>query len=125
MGEDTQGLDSSNDKTDISADVSEKEEKPAKTSAPDKDKEKYWSKLKKEREEKAKARSDARASQVGSGDRSEKIRTYNFPQGRVTDHRINLTLYKIGDVMNGSALDEIVDALITEEQAAKLASLDM
>ena len=54
LGEDTQGLDSSNDKTDISADVSEKEEKPAKTSAPDKDKEKYWSKLKKEREEKAK-----------------------------------------------------------------------
>lgn len=66
-----------------------------------------------------------RKSQVGSGDRSERIRTYNFPQGRVTDHRINLTLYKIGDVMNGSALDEIVDALVTEEQAAKLASLDM
>ncbi len=66
-----------------------------------------------------------RKSQVGSGDRSERIRTYNFPQGRVTDHRINLTLYKITDVMNGMALDDIVDGLITEEQAEKLSSLDM
>ena len=55
-----------------------------------------------------------RKSQVGSGDRSERIRTYNFPQGRVTDHRINLTLYKIDEVMNGEALDEIIDALIAD-----------
>ena len=58
-----------------------------------------------------------RKSQVGSGDRSERIRTYNFPQGRVTDHRINLTLYKIDKVMTGEALDEIIDALIAEDQA--------
>lgn len=66
-----------------------------------------------------------RKSQVGSGDRSERIRTYNFPQGRVTDHRVNITLYKISDVMNGTALDEVVEALITEEQAEKLAYLDI
>jgi peptide chain release factor 1 len=66
-----------------------------------------------------------RKSQVGSGDRSERIRTYNFPQGRVTDHRVNITLYRIADVMNGSALDEIIDGLITEEQTEKLASLGM
>ena len=60
-----------------------------------------------------------RKSQVGSGDRSERIRTYNFPQGRVTDHRINLTLYKIDQIMNG-ALDELIDALITADQAEKL-----
>lgn len=66
-----------------------------------------------------------RKSQVGSGDRSERIRTYNFPQSRVTDHRINLTLYKINDVMTGHALDEIIDALTTEEQTEKLASLEM
>jgi len=74
------------------------------------------------------ARDDARAadrrSQVGSGDRSERIRTYNFPQGRVTDHRINLTLYKIEKVIAGEALDEIVEALIAEDQAAKLASVE-
>ncbi len=69
------------------------------------------------------ARSDARKSQVGSGDRSERIRTYNFPQGRVTDHRINLTLYKIDKVMTGEALDEIIEALIAEDQAAKLADI--
>ena len=63
-----------------------------------------------------------RRAQVGSGDRSERIRTYNFPQGRVTDHRINLTLYKLDKVMNGEALDEVIDALITEHQAALLAS---
>ncbi|MDD4519351.1 MAG: peptide chain release factor 1 [Alphaproteobacteria bacterium] len=74
----------------------------------------------KERQEKDKERSDARRSQVGSGDRSERIRTYNFPQGRVTDHRINLTLYKIEDVMNGSALDEVVEALIHQDQMDKL-----
>ena len=63
---------------------------------------------------------DARKSQVGSGDRSERIRTYNFPQSRVTDHRVNLTLYKLEQVLNGS-LDEIIDALVTADQAAKLA----
>ena len=62
-----------------------------------------------------------RRSQVGSGDRSERIRTYNFPQGRVTDHRINLTLYKLDKVITGEALDEIIDALITEHQADLLA----
>ena len=60
-----------------------------------------------------------RRTQVGSGDRSERIRTYNFPQGRVTDHRINLTLYKLDAVMNG-ALDELIDALMTADQAEKL-----
>ena len=62
-----------------------------------------------------------RKSQVGTGDRSERIRTYNFPQGRVSDHRINLTLYKIEAIMNGD-LDEIIDALITNEQSEKLKS---
>lgn len=66
-------------------------------------------------------RAQNRKSQVGSGDRSERIRTYNFPQGRVSDHRINLTLYKIQLIMEGEALDEILDALIAEDQAAKLA----
>lgn len=65
-----------------------------------------------------------RKSQVGSGDRSERIRTYNYPQGRVTDHRINLTLYKLDEVVNGQALDEIIDALIAEDQAEALASLE-
>ena len=60
-----------------------------------------------------------RKSQVGTGDRSERIRTYNFPQGRVTDHRIGLTLYKIEAILNGD-LDEIVDALVTADQAEKL-----
>ena len=64
------------------------------------------------------AEADMRRSQVGTGDRSEKIRTYNFPQGRVTDHRIKLTIYRIDDVMNGD-LDEIIDALIAADQAAK------
>jgi peptide chain release factor 1 len=63
-----------------------------------------------------------RKAQVGSGDRSERIRTYNFPQGRVTDHRINLTLYKLDRVVAGDALDEIIDPLITEHQAAQLAA---
>lgn len=62
-----------------------------------------------------------RKSQVGSGDRSERIRTYNFPQARVSDHRINLTLYKLDKVMTGEALDEIIDALITDHQAGLLA----
>ena len=62
-----------------------------------------------------------RKGQVGSGDRSERIRTYNFPQGRVTDHRINLTLYKLDRVIVGEALDEVIDALISEDQARRLA----
>jgi len=63
-----------------------------------------------------------RRSQVGSGDRSERIRTYNFPQGRLTDHRINLTLYKLDKIMTGEALDEVIDALVTNHQAAQLAA---
>ncbi len=74
-----------------------------------------------ERERLASARAADRKGQVGSGDRSERIRTYNFPQGRVTDHRINLTLYKLDRVLEGEALGEIVDALITEDQARRLA----
>ena len=66
-------------------------------------------------------RAAARKGQVGSGDRSERIRTYNFPQGRVTDHRINLTLYKLDRVMAGEALDEVIDALVSEDQAQRLA----
>lgn len=65
-----------------------------------------------------------RKSMVGSGDRSERIRTYNYPQGRVTDHRINLTLYKLDEVVSGEALEEIIDALIAEDQAQRLAELD-
>ncbi len=61
---------------------------------------------------------------MGSGDRSERIRTYNFPQGRVTDHRINLTLYKLDQIIEGTALDEVIDALIAEDQARRLAALD-
>lgn len=76
-----------------------------------------------ERQKAADERAESRKGQVGSGDRSERIRTYNFPQGRVTDHRINLTLYKLDKVLEGEALDELLDALITEEQAALLASL--
>jgi peptide chain release factor 1 len=68
------------------------------------------------------ARSADRREKVGSGDRSERIRTYNFPQGRVTDHRINLTLYKLPQVMAGEALGELVEALTTEHQAAQLAA---
>jgi peptide chain release factor 1 len=64
-----------------------------------------------------------RKAQVGSGDRSERIRTYNFPQGRVTDHRINLTLYKLDQVMAGD-LDEVIDALTADAQARQLAAMD-
>jgi peptide chain release factor 1 len=70
------------------------------------------------------ARADARKSQVGSGDRSERIRTYNFPQGRVTDHRINLTLYNLAKIMEGEALDDVINPLIAEDQAARLAALE-
>ena len=72
-----------------------------------------------EREKQESAEAAARRSQVGSGDRSERIRTYNFPQGRVTDHRIGLTLYKIESIMDGS-LDDLIDALVTADQAEKL-----
>ncbi|AGH98170.1 peptide chain release factor 1 [Micavibrio aeruginosavorus] len=72
----------------------------------------------------AEERSANRKSQVGSGDRSERIRTYNFPQGRVTDHRINMTLYALDDVLSGKDLDKFIDALISEENAEKLAELE-
>jgi peptide chain release factor 1 len=76
-----------------------------------------------ERRAKAAERASERKGQVGSGDRSERIRTYNFPQGRVTDHRINLTLYKLEQVLAGEALGEVIDALVAAEQAAKLAEV--
>ena len=69
------------------------------------------------------AEAELRRSQIGTGDRSEKIRTYNFPQGRVTDHRIKLTLYKLDSIMNGD-IDELIDSLIAADQAAKLANLN-
>ncbi len=77
-----------------------------------------------ERTAKDAARAADRRSQVGTGDRSERIRTYNFPQGRVTDHRINLTLYRLEEVLSGLALDEVVDALTAEHQAELLATQD-
>jgi len=77
-----------------------------------------------ERDKAAGERAAARKDQVGSGDRSQRIRTYNFPQGRVTDHRIGLTLHKLESVLAGDDLDEIVNALITEHQAGQLASLE-
>jgi peptide chain release factor 1 len=75
-----------------------------------------------ERERAASARASDRRDQVGSGDRSERIRTYNFPQGRLTDHRIDLTLYKLERIVAGDALDEVIDALVTENQARLLAA---
>jgi peptide chain release factor 1 len=77
-----------------------------------------------ERQAKDAARAASRKSQVGSGDRSERIRTYNFPQGRVSDHRINLTLHKIDKVLSGEALDEFIGALLAEDQAARLADME-
>lgn len=76
-----------------------------------------------ELEKRASEQAEERRSQIGTGDRSEKIRTYNFPQGRVTEHRIKLTLYRIEQIMNGD-LDEIIDSLIAADQAAKLAKLN-
>ena len=77
-----------------------------------------------EREKLDSERSAARKGQIGSGDRSERIRTYNFPQGRVTDHRINLTIYQLDKVLAGEALDELIDALITDHQATLLAEAE-
>ncbi len=77
-----------------------------------------------QRQEMDTARAEDRKSQVGSGDRSERIRTYNFPQGRVTDHRINLTLYKLDQIIQGNGMDELFDSLISEDQAARLASIN-
>ena len=75
-----------------------------------------------ERQKQQDQRSSSRKDQVGSGDRSERIRTYNYPQGRVTDHRINLTLHKLDKVIQGEALDELIDALVVEDRSLKLAS---
>ena len=77
-----------------------------------------------ERERAAEARAQARKGQIGSGDRSQRIRTYNFPQGRVTDHRINMTLHKLDAFLEATALDEMIDALITEHQAEQLAAME-
>ena len=74
-----------------------------------------------ERGKKEEERAMERKSQIGSGDRSERIRTYNFPQGRVTDHRISLTLYKLEQIINGESLEEVISALITESNMKKLA----
>ena len=77
-----------------------------------------------ERERQANERAAERKGLVGSGDRSERIRTYNFPQGRVSDHRINLTLYKLDRIISGDDLGDIIDALVTEDQASRLAAED-
>jgi peptide chain release factor 1 len=77
-----------------------------------------------EREKLASARAADRRSMVGSGDRSERIRTYNYPQGRVTDHRIGLTLHRLPEIMEGTGLDELIAALIAEDEAARLVALD-
>ena len=76
------------------------------------------------REEAHGAEAEARKAMVGSGDRSERIRTYNFPQGRVTDHRINLTLHRLPEILEGPGLAELVDALIAEDEAKRLAAMD-
>ena len=77
-----------------------------------------------ERRRQEEERSADRKAQVGSGDRSERIRTYNFPQGRLTDHRINLTLYKLDKILEGEGLDEVIDPLVAETQAAALAAIE-
>jgi peptide chain release factor 1 len=76
-----------------------------------------------QREKADEERAEQRRDQVGSGDRSQRIRTYNFPQGRVSDHRINLTLHKLDQVITGDALDEMIDALVTEEQTSQLLAM--
>ena len=75
-----------------------------------------------EKEKQAQEQADTRRNLLGSGDRSDKIRTYNYPQGRVTDHRINLTVYRLDEVMNGK-IDELIQPIITEYQADQLAAL--
>jgi peptide chain release factor 1 len=77
--------------------------------------------LEAEREKQMSSIADERKSQVGTGDRSERIRTYNYPQGRISDHRIGLTIYKLEQFLNGD-LDEVIDALITYDTAQKLKS---
>ena len=77
-----------------------------------------------EREATQGAEAEARKAMVGSGDRSERIRTYNYPQGRVTDHRIGLTLQKLPQIIAGPGLGELVDALIAEDEAKRLAAMD-
>ena len=77
-----------------------------------------------ERQRKDEERALNRKNQVGSGDRSERIRTYNFPQGRVTDHRISLTLYKLEQILNGESLDEIISALRADNHSKKLSSIE-
>jgi peptide chain release factor 1 len=78
-----------------------------------------------ERQKLADARAADRKGQIGSGDRSERIRTYNYPQSRLTDHRINLTLYNLDEIMIGSGLGEVIDLLVAEAQAEALANLDV
>jgi peptide chain release factor 1 len=78
----------------------------------------------KERSEKDAARAEARASMVGSGDRSQKVRTYNYPENRVTDHRIGLTLYSLDRIVAGDKLNDVVEVLITEDQSRKLAAME-
>ena len=75
----------------------------------------------KSKDKKEDERAQDRKAQVGSGDRSERIRTYNFPQGRVTDHRISLTLYKLDQILNGEGLEEIINGLIADDNVKKLA----
>lgn len=78
----------------------------------------------KERSERDAERAEARASQIGTGDRSQKVRTYNYPENRVTDHRIGLTLYSLDKIITGDKLNDVVEALITEDRARKLAAME-